>query len=290
MSDKFYRVITHKSNEFEIFDGSETLTVKARGKLKREGEILVGDFVTVEEKNGETVIKTVKKRENSLIRPAVANIDAIVLVVATQPKIDYFLVDKMIINCKRMGIECIICLNKSDLSREIFDELTAQYKNEVSAIVAVSALNNEQSELYPYIKDKLVCFAGQSGVGKSTLTNSISGTDREVGKVSEKIGRGKNTTTSASIIITPSGLWIIDTPGFSMLDVFEEDYRTLAGYYDEYVSLADGCKFHPCTHTSEPDCKVKQAVESGLLNKDRYERYLKIFEEQKIAYKNAVRR
>ncbi|MBR6773105.1 MAG: ribosome small subunit-dependent GTPase A, partial [Clostridia bacterium] len=81
MSDKFYRVITHKSNEFEIFDGQVTLTVKARGKLKREGEILVGDFVTVEEKNGEMVIKTVKKRENSLIRPAVANIDAIVLVV-----------------------------------------------------------------------------------------------------------------------------------------------------------------------------------------------------------------
>ena len=124
-----------------------------------------------------------------------------------------------------------------------------------------------------------MCFAGQSAVGKSTLSNAILGEKKmETGDVSEKIGRGKNTTTTATILRSPDGFYFIDTPGFSMLDATEEDYATLGADYDDFVRFADGCKFHPCTHTSEPDCAVKRAVERGEIDEQRYERYLKNFE------------
>lgn len=286
MSESFYRVLKHKSNSFTVDVDGVSVEVKARGRLKRDGEILVGDFVSLDERDGERVIASVKKRENSLIRPAVANVDAVVLVVAPRPEIDWFLIDKMIINCKRAGIDCIVCLNKTDLGEDALAELRVQYGKDVAAIISTSAKNGRIEELTEILKGKLVCFAGQSAVGKSTLSNAVLGGNvMETGELSEKIGRGKNTTTSASILTSPNGFYFIDTPGFSMLDVFEEDYAAIAAYYDEYVELADDCKFHPCTHTTEPDCAVKRAVERGEVSKERYERYLKIFEEGKEAYK-----
>ncbi len=286
MTNGFFRVMKHKSGTFEIDENGKIITVKARGKLKRDGEILVGDFVSLAEERGEKVISSVQKRRNSLIRPAVANIDIIVLVIAPKPEIDWFLIDKMIINCKRAGIDCVICLNKTDLGGVTLDEIKAQYKNEVSDIVSTTALTGEVSELISVIKGKLVCFAGQSAVGKSTLSNAILGEKiMETGEVSEKIGRGKNTTTSATILRSPEGFYFIDTPGFSMLDATEEEYMNIWTYYDDFVRFADDCKFHPCTHTSEPDCAVKRAVERGEIDKNKYERYLKIFEESKQNYK-----
>ncbi|MBQ8882020.1 MAG: ribosome small subunit-dependent GTPase A [Clostridia bacterium] len=276
-----YRVITHKSNFFTLDNGNEQITVKARGKLKRDGEIMVGDFVEVDTAD-EKVITKVRPRKNSLIRPSVANIDQIVLIVAPQPEIDWFLIDKMVINCHENEIDCVICLNKTDLGDNDYQSLVAQYEKDVVAVVKVCAEKGEIEQLKPYLKDKLTCFAGQSGVGKSTLSNLIYGSmDRKVGQVSEKIGRGKNTTTTASIITTDDGFTLIDTPGFSMLDVFSVKYDELALYYNEFVFLADECKFHPCTHTTEPDCAVKRALIGGQINAQRYERYLKIFEEQK---------
>lgn len=217
--------------------------------------------------------------------------DAIVAVIAPSPEPDLALVDKMLVNCKRAGVDCVICINKSDLGGVSAGEIEKQYGSDVSAVVATCARRGEISELVAAIRGKLVCFAGQSGVGKSTLVNALTGEDRhKTGEISEKIMRGKNTTTSARIVNAGDGITVIDTPGFSMLDAFEEDCRSLAAYYDEYVALADGCKFHPCTHTTEPDCAVKRAVSGGRLNRERYERYLTIFEELKTAYKNFGRK
>ena len=285
------RVISHNSDRFEICEDGKTSFVRARGKLKRDGELLVGDFVETKECDGETVISSVYPRRNSLIRPAVANVDAIVIVISPSPEPDFLLVDKMVINCKRAGIDCIICLNKRDKGGISRAPIERQYGSDVSAVVTTSAKNGEIDELVSVIRGKLVCFAGQSGVGKSTLVNAILGEQKhKTGEISEKIMRGKNTTTSARIVETEDGLTIIDTPGFSMLDAFEEDYRALAAYYDDYVALADGCKFHPCTHTAEPDCAVKRAVDDGRLDKDRYDRYAAIFAETKNAYKNFGRK
>lgn len=291
MEKRRARVISHNSDRFGVDENGKTLFVRARGKLKRDGELLVGDFVELSDSDGETVITKVCPRSNSLIRPAVANVDAIVAVIAPSPEPDLALVDKMLVNCKRADVDCVICINKSDLGGVGPGEIEKQYGSDVSAVVETCARRGEISELVAAIRGKLVCFAGQSGVGKSTLVNALTGEDRhKTGEISEKIMRGKNTTTSARIVNAGDGITVIDTPGFSMLDAFEEDYRSLAAYYDEYVALADGCKFHPCTHTTEPDCAVKRAVSGGRLNRDRYERYLTIFEELKTAYKNFGRK
>ena len=290
MDGKVYRIIRHKSNEFEVEASGEVLSARARGKLKREGELMVGDFVRLEDAGGEHVITEVLKRRNSLFRPSVANVDLIVIVVAPLPQIDWFLVDKLIINCKKAGVDCAICLNKNDISPAEYEELCFQYGPDVSAIVSVSAKNGDISQLLSVIKGKLVCFAGQSAVGKSTISNNILGGEiREVGHLSDKISRGKNTTTSAAILRSDDGYMFIDTPGFSMLDLNREDAENLAAYYEEYVSLADGCKFHPCTHVSEPDCAVKRAVSEGKISKKRYDRYVRIFEECKTAFKTQRR-
>lgn len=288
MSD-YHRIISHHSDCFVVNTENGVVTARARGKLKRN-DLLVGDFVKLEYDGGNAIITAVKKRVNSLIRPSVANVDLIVIVVAPKPEVDLFLVDKLIINCKRVGIDCMICLNKSDIaSSNMLDRLTKQYSSDVVSVVAVSAANNEVAALMPYLQGKLVCFAGQSAVGKSTLSNAILGGNvQKIGQLSEKIGRGKNTTTSASIL-GGDGFSFIDTPGFSMLDVFEPEYEALAGYYEEFVKLADYCKFHPCTHTTEPECAVKQAVSQGKIDAERYDRYLKIYEESKIAYKRKRR-
>ncbi len=289
---EFYRIIKHKSDEFELDCNGEIKRLRARGRLKKNGELLVGDFVKTEVFEGIEVITEVQKRRNSLIRPSVANVDLIVLVVAPKPEIDWFLADKMIINCHRAGIGCVICLNKSDLpDLGLKEQLRKQYAADVDAVVSVSAANGDLKELLPEIKGKLVCFAGQSAVGKSTISNGILGGNyRETGALSDKIGRGKNTTTTAAILKSDDGFLFIDTPGFSMLDVFEDDYTELPLYYSEYVELSDGCRFHPCTHTAEPDCAVKSAVSEGKLNEERYNRYIKIFNESKNAFQNVRRK
>lgn len=290
MDGKFYRILKHKSNEFELDNGEKNVTVRARGRLKRDGELLVGDFVRVDDSGGEPVIAEVMPRRNFLVRPAVANVDVVVIVVAPRPEIDYYLIDKMIINCKRSGIECAICLNKSDLATGELEILDAQFAKDVAAVVSVSALSGDIDSLLPVIQGRLVCFAGQSAVGKSTISNGIlGGAFRAVGNLSDRIGRGRNTTTSAEILKSDKGFSFIDTPGFSMLDLFEEDYGSLAAYYDDYVALSDGCRFHPCTHTTEPGCAVIAAVGNGMLNKERYERYVRLYGECKNASKTRRR-
>ncbi len=279
--DKYYRVLSHYSDCFDLLIDDKIISARARGRLKKN-EILVGDFVRVVNESGAYVIADVKERTNSLIRPSVANVDLIVIVVAPKPETDLFLVDKLIINCKRAGVDCALCVNKSDIAAvELKKELYEQYKNDVSAVVSASAINGEIDELLPILMGKLVCFAGQSAVGKSTLSNAITGgKHRAVGELSERISRGKNTTTAAAIL-QGNGFSFIDTPGFSMLDVFEPDPEAIAGYYDEYVELSKECRFHPCLHVQEPDCAVKKAVEKGVISKNRYERYVKIYEESK---------
>lgn len=290
MNNREYRVIEHKSDKFIIELGGEITEVTARGKLKRDGEILVGDFVTLDESSDKPIIAKVIPRKNSLVRPAVANVDLVVAVVAPVPETDGFLIDKLLVNCKNAGVECLICLNKSDVATDEKERLISEYGADVCGVVVTTAISGDAAELRPYLKGKVICFAGQSAVGKSTLSNAILGDNsRVVGELSERIGRGKNTTTSARLLHSPDGFYFVDTPGFSVLDTFGVKPGELALYYEEYVDLADGCKFHPCTHTSEPGCAVKTAVENGKLNRQRYERYVKIYGELKEAEKRRTK-
>lgn len=290
MNNREYRVIEHKSDKFIIECDGGTTEVTARGKLKRDGEILVGDFVTLDESVDKPIIAKVALRKNLLVRPAVANVDLVVAVVAPVPETDGFLIDKLLVNCKNAGIDCLICLNKSDVATDEKERLISEYGADACGVVVTTAISGDATELKPYLKGKVVCFAGQSAVGKSTLSNAILGDNsRVVGELSERIGRGKNTTTSARLLHSPDGFYFVDTPGFSVIDTFGVKSDELALYYEEYVALANGCKFHPCTHTGEPGCAVKAAVENGKLNRERYERYVKIYGELKETEKRRTK-
>ncbi|MGN1093898.1 MAG: ribosome small subunit-dependent GTPase A [Candidatus Neoclostridium sp.] len=282
---KPYRVVKAGNVRFEVDTPDGSVVCNSRKKVKRNSDVLVGDLVYLENADGETVIKAVEKRRNSLIRPAVANVDQIVMLISPVPEPDYFLIDKLILNCHAKKIDCILCVNKTDI-RDLTDEIEKQYARSVRAIVPVCAKSGYIEKLLPLLKNRITCLAGQSAVGKSSLCNALTGSDCfEEGELSERIMRGKNTTTVASLVRISDGTFIVDTPGFSMLDVFDVTADELDLYYDEYVELSVGCKYHRCTHVAEPDCEVKRKVASGELSSERYERYKTLYETLKNAKK-----
>lgn len=282
----YYRVIKCDSNIFLIdFDGKIEFC-SARKKIKKQSDIQVGDFVSVETVGEGLVLDKILPRKNSLIRPNVANIDQLIIIAAPVPQIDYFLIDKLIINAHKQNLNIILCLNKSDITVSDYANLKSQFDKCVDEIICISAKNAELKKLNDILKGHLSCFAGQSAVGKSTITNALMKKDKQtVGELSAKSQKGKNTTTAAEIIVLDKDTYIIDTPGFTMIDIFDIDYRELDLYYPEYVEYSHECKFRRCTHTVEPDCKIRELAAENILNKDRYERYKLIYNELKSVKK-----
>lgn len=276
------RILKILSDAFCVsLDNGEVIRAKARGIMKLGEELFVGDCVEVDETGKVPLIVSRYDRKNALTRPNVANVDAVIIVTSPVPATDYIVVDKIIVNAKREGIEPIVCFNKSDLATDAEKERTINGYKGVAPLFFTSAKTGEGiSEITAFIAGKTVCFAGISAVGKSSLINSVLGLGLKVGEVSKKWRRGKNTTRHAEAFEV-CGATVIDTCGFSVLELMDVDYRELKDYYDEYVSIAAGCRFSDCNHISEPDCAVIAAVEAGRLNLDRYLRYKAIYEELK---------
>lgn len=258
---------------FFVRCGDELQTCSVRGKVKRDFEIYVGDYVEAE--NG--VIESVYPRKNRMIRPYIANLDALIIVVAPVPEPDWNLVEKLLLNCHEQNIEPVIAYNKIDLKCDAAEKLRP-YEKDVKT-VAVSAKTGENiDELRKIIDGRLVSFCGQSAVGKSSLINALGGKKLETGELSRKIQRGKNTTRHVEIYDLPNGR-IADTCGFSVMENIDIEPEELIYYYDEFLAVQNQCRFANCTHTGEPDCAVKKGLENGTINKDRYERYVKLYEE-----------
>ena len=253
----------------------------SRGTIKMRGEIIPGDLVEFVYERGEHVIESVKERVNSLIRPPVANIDTVLIVISPLPRPDFLLVDKLIINCHREDITPILCYNKSDIADQALIKSVKSSYSKVVDTIFVSAITGEGiADLKVQIQSGFTCFVGQSAVGKSSIINALSGKDmQEVGDLS-RIERGRNTTRHVEIFDI-GGILIADTCGFSSLENMDMDPTELPLMYDEYMELTVKCRYNGCTHTAEPECAVKQAVENGQLNRDRYERYLEITKEIK---------
>lgn len=260
---------------------------KAKGIFRNQNiKPLVGDNVLIlpkEESFKEGLITDILPRKNELIRPAVANIDqAMVIFSITKPKPNFNLLDRFLITMERQGTKAILCFNKKDLvSEEEVDYIKDVYKNTRYEQIFISALKEDDLEaVFEVLKGKTTAVAGPSGVGKSSLINRIQPeANMEIGEISEKISRGKHTTRHSELINIKDNTYIMDTPGFSSLVIGEFDVIELRNYFTEFHKYQEGCKFQSCAHINEPDCKVKEALNEGMISDIRYKNYLNIYNE-----------
>lgn len=265
------------------------LECKAKGIFRKNKlKPLVGDFVDVsiiDEENKKGNIDEVLERRNELIRPAVANIDqALVIFAIKKPEPNLNLLDRFLIMMQQKEIPCVLVFNKSDLATEKEKQaLSRAYENSGCKILFVSAKQNQGiDEVREMLSHKTSTVAGPSGVGKSSLINMLqSNVSMETGSISEKIERGKHTTRHTEFIPIGEDTFIMDTPGFSSLAVFDMEKEELEQFYPEFNEYRDSCRFHGCSHTHEPGCSVKEAIEEGRISKERYENYQLIYEELK---------
>ena len=275
------------SGFYYVDTGSEILTCRARGKFRKEGiSPLVGDRVRVRELgNGEGFVEEILPRRNSFIRPAVANIDQLVVIGSGAiPKTDPFLIDRVASIAALKQCDVIILLNKSDLERA--DELYGIYSATGFPTLRVSAETGEGlEELKGLITGKLSAFTGNSGVGKSSILNALEpGFSLQVGEVSTALGRGRHTTRHVELFRLSCGAEIMDTPGFSSFEAEDlnlEWKHHLPETFIEFAPYLNECRFVGCSHTKEKGCAVLEALKAGKIQKKRHESYLRLHEELK---------
>lgn len=282
-------IIENISNLYKIKTTEGIYEGNARGKLKKD-EItpVVGDRAEIEiidEENKKAIIEEILPRKNYIKRPKMSNITQLILVVSSKnPKPDLLLLDKQLAFCEYLKITPIIVLNKTDLDKkENFEDIKKVYEKIGYKVIKTVANGNEGiEELKKVLYGNINAFSGNSGVGKSTLINAIfKDIITQEGDISKKNQRGKNTTTSTKLYEIDKDTYIADTPGFSTFDISEIDYRELDNYFKEFKKLIDECEFVGCTHIKETKCGIKQAVKEEKIDKTRYERFCKIYEELK---------
>ncbi|HQC54349.1 MAG TPA: ribosome small subunit-dependent GTPase A [Clostridia bacterium] len=275
------KVIKIVSGRYWVKSDSEVYVCSARGRLRRAEGIYVGDYVICNIGQKAMSIEKVVERKNSLIRPPIANVDIVIITVANEPKPDLLLVDKIIVNAYAQRIEPILCYNKIDLASE--DEIVSvlsQYDTFIKTFRVSSETKEGFDELEKYLEGKTSCLAGQSAVGKTSIINAILDLELETAGLSKKISRGKHTTRHLEIYEIHNAE-IIDTCGFSVLEYTDIIETELALYYPDFLELARKCAFTNCTHTREPNCAVFNEAKNNVALKDRYERYLRFYEEIK---------
>lgn len=275
------RIINNISNLYYIESNGKIYTCNARGKLKEDG-IVVGDIVNFNE--DEHIIEKIEKRTNYIKRPKISNITQIICVVSSKnPKPDLLMLDKQLAYAEYVGIKSVIVINKIDLNKEKAEEIKKIYNNIGYEVIETNAKEKEGIEnLNKILANNISVFAGNSGVGKSTLLNSIFGRElTKSGLISNKNKKGKNTTTNIFLYKLTENEYIADTPGFSTFDISEIESNELAKYFKEFKKHIKECEYVGCGHIKEENCGIKNALQRKEISENRYQNFIKIYEELK---------
>lgn len=279
------KVIKTLNSFYYVEQNGEIISCKLRGRFKKERiNIFVGDVVEFEKLSENTgIIEKLLPRKNLLLRPLISNIDqAVVVFAAAYPNPNYFLIDKILVSTEHSNIpEIILCINKTDLiDITQVENFFSKYKKIGYKLVTTSTFTGKGiNELKECLKGKTTVFAGPSGVGKSSLLNLLNPSlELDTGELSEKIKRGKH-TTRLSRLFSLCGGKVADTPGFSSVDLSKLSKEELSSCFVEFLPFLSECHYRACTHSHEPGCSLKTAVDNGLIDLSRYHSYLKILQE-----------
>ena len=277
------RIIRSISGFYDVLVGEKLISCRARGILRKEGNSpLTGDLVEISVENGKGMVEKILPRRNWFVRPAVANVDALVVFAANvNPVTEPFLIDRVAAIAGDQEVPVYLCINKCDLDPAI--DLERIYRHAGFTVICTSAETGEGVEqLRGLIEGKLTAFTGNSGVGKSSILNRLCPQlALATGEVSEKLGRGRHTTRHVELYDLGNNTFVADTPGFSSFDtdmmeiILKENLQYAFADFGPYIG---SCQFHDCTHRKEPGCAVTAAVKAGEIEQTRYDSYLRLYE------------
>lgn len=277
------RIIRSISGFYDVQTERGLIRCRARGILRKEGSTpLTGDMAEISVEQGKGMVEKLLPRKNSFVRPAVANVDALVVFAANvNPVTEPDLIDRVAAIAGDQNVPVYLCVNKCDLDPA--EDLVRIYEHAGFPVICTSAETGEGVEdLLRLLKGKLTAFTGNSGVGKSSILNRLAPELRlPTGEVSEKLGRGRHTTRHVELYALGEDTYVADTPGFSAFDTDQMDVilkENLQYAFPDFGKFLGKCRFDDCTHRKEPDCAVRAACETGEIEKTRYESYLRLYE------------
>ncbi|HJB79001.1 MAG TPA: ribosome small subunit-dependent GTPase A [Candidatus Nosocomiicoccus stercorigallinarum] len=275
------KIVKALAGFYYVKDDDDVYQTRARGIFrKRKLSPLVGDIVDFESDNlKEGTITHIHDRKNSLVRPQVANVDQLLITMSIKnPNFSFYLMDRFIAYSESHGIDPVLIITKIDLNSDevLQDKIKETYKMYDIFFTEKDTVNESLKDIFP---NKLSVLAGQTGVGKSTLLNTLlPELNLETNEISDKLNRGKHTTRHVELV-DKNGGEIADTPGFSTIDFTHIEKEDLRFYFKEFNDYSDHCKFRGCVHINEPKCAVKEAVNNGDIKESRYNSYIQIYEE-----------
>lgn len=277
------RILRSMSGEFDVQTERGVVTCRGRGRLRRGADIpLAGDMVKITVEKGRGMVEQILERKNHFIRPAVANVDILVVFAANvNPVTKPFLIDRVAAIAGDQEVPVCICVNKCDLDPA--QDLARIYRKAGFTVIQTSAETGEGvEELRALLKGKFAAFTGNSGVGKSSILNRLAPQlDLKTGEVSEKLGRGRHTTRHVALYQLDENTYVADTPGFSSFDTDQMDVilkENLQYAFPDFGPYIGKCQFHDCSHRKEPGCAVTNALSAGEIEPTRYDSYLRLYE------------